>query len=213
MRTGRAHVERKQLHIHGDACFSNEAKTQPDARMPEPAVMFPWNPFGDVTWNSVTSVQWSYFGCLYLYIPPPPTACSGLTLTVFVCSGCSSASHSVPVDPVIIAGRAETRASAEGGSVSGAAALPPLNPSLPNSCRDPGRAGPGWDEKNTLLRFHLCRAAAGVQPAQMAAEGRRRGEINSRCERCTDPQRGRGSARTQPDPPEPLSSDLFVGET
>lgn len=149
----------------------------------------------------------------YIYIfAPPSTACSGLMSTVFVCSGCSSASHSVPVDPLIIAG-IESRASAEGGSVSGAAALPPLNPSLPSSCRDPGRDGPGWDEKNTLLWFHLCRAAAGVQPAQMAAEGRRRGEISSRCERCTDPQRGRGSARTQPDPPEPLSSDLFVGET
>lgn len=51
------------------ACFSNE--TQLDARIPEPAVMFPWDPFGDVTWNSVTSVQWSYFGFLYLYIRPP----------------------------------------------------------------------------------------------------------------------------------------------
>lgn len=74
-------------------------------------------------------------------------------------------------------------------------------------------SGPGWDEKNTLLWFHLCRAAAGVDPAQMAAEGRRRGEINSRCERCTDRQRGWGSARTHPDPPGPLSSDLFIGET
>lgn len=61
--------------------------------------------------------------------------------TSFVCSGCSSASHSVPVDPVIIVGRAESRASAEGGSVSGATALPPLNPSLPSSCWDPGRDG------------------------------------------------------------------------
>lgn len=160
--------------------------------------MFPWNHLGDVPWNSVTSVRWSYFCFLHLYI----CRC-GLMSTSFVCSGCSSASHSVPVDPVIEPSLSR-RTKCERGH--GAAPAEPLSAELVLG------SGPGWDEKNTLLWFHLCRAAAGVDPAQMAAEGRRRGEINSRCERCTDRQRGWGSARTQPDPPEPLSSDLFMGE-
>lgn len=97
---GRAHVERKQLGFPS-ASTSTETPVMRDARILEPAVTFHWNHLGDMTWNSVTSVQWSYYCFLsYIYLPlPPHVDIVGLFL----------ASHSVPVDPVIIVGRAEPK--------------------------------------------------------------------------------------------------------